>query len=193
MNDYDLYTSLNSNSGINGINPSKLSWNTAQPVADSFSRNLGSNYRSIWSPAQSTYMSAETTPLNYNLADAINTGQVNLANIGTDGSWLDGLYGGLKNTFLNSDGSWNLQNIGAGIQGLGSLASAFGSLYMGNKALKFAKDQFNFQKDLANTNLNNSIKSYNTKLGDIANTRSVMETGSTGKYDNWYNDNKLSR
>lgn len=109
------------------------------------------------------------------------------------GSWWDGFNNGLKNTFLNSDGSWNLQNIGAGIQGLGSLASAFGNLYMGNKALKFAKDQFNFQKDLANTNLNNSIKSYNTKLGDIANTRSVMETGSTGKYDNWYNDNKLSR
>lgn len=108
-------------------------------------------------------------------------------------SWWDGFSGGLKNTFLNSDGSWNLQNIGAGIQGLGSLASAFGNLYMGNKALKFAKDQFNFQKDLANTNLNNSIKSYNTKLGDIANTRSVMETGSTGKYDNWYNDNKLTR
>lgn len=94
---------------------------------------------------------------------------------------------------LNSNGSWNLQNIGAGIQGLGSLASAFGNLYMGNKALNFAKDQFNFQKDLANTNLNNSIRSYNTKLGDIANTRSVMETGSTGKYDNWYNDNKLTR
>lgn len=109
------------------------------------------------------------------------------------GSWWDGFNNGLKNTFLNSDGSWNLQNIGAGIQGLGSLASAFGNLYMGNKALKFAKDQFNFQKDLANTNLNNSIKSYNTKLGDIANTRSVMETGSTGKYDNWYNDNKLTR
>lgn len=109
------------------------------------------------------------------------------------GSWWDGFNGGLKNTFLNSDGSWNLQNIGAGIQGLGSLASAFGNLYMGNKALKFAKDQFNFQKDLANTNLNNSIRSYNTKLGDIANTRSVMETGSTGKYDNWYNDNKLTR
>lgn len=109
------------------------------------------------------------------------------------GSWWDGLGSGLKNTFLNSDGSWNLQNIGAGIQGLGSLASAFGNLYMGNKALKFAKDQFNFQKDLANTNLNNSIKSYNTKLGDIANTRSVMETGSTGKYDNWYNENKLTR
>lgn len=108
-------------------------------------------------------------------------------------SWWDGFNNGLKNTFLNSDGSWNLQNIGAGIQGLGSLASAFGNLYMGNKALKFAKNQFNFQKDLANTNLNNSIKSYNTKLGDIANTRSVMETGSTGKYDNWYNDNKLSR
>lgn len=109
------------------------------------------------------------------------------------GSWWDGFNNGLKNTFLNSDGSWNLQNIGAGIQGLGSLASAFGNLYMGNKALKFAKDQFNFQKDLANTNLNNSIKSYNTKLGDIANTRSVMETGSTGKYDNWYNENKLTR
>lgn len=109
------------------------------------------------------------------------------------GSWWDGFNNGLKNTFLNSDGSWNLQNIGAGIQGFGSLASAFGNLYMGNKALKFAKDQFNFQKDLANTNLNNSIKSYNTKLGDIANTRSVMETGSIGKYDNWYNDNKLTR
>ena len=34
------------------------------------------------------------------------------------GSWWDGFSGGLKNTFLNSDGTWNLQNIGAGIQGL---------------------------------------------------------------------------
>lgn len=172
---------------LNSINPNKLSWNTGASVANSFTQPLGNTIGSSWNPSKSKYTLIENTPIDYNLSSALAPN--NGLGVSTESNWYDGF----TDLFKNSDGSWNLQGIGAGIQGLGSLASAFGNLYMGNKALKFAKDQFNFQKDLANTNLNNSIKSYNTKLGDIANTRSVMETGSTGKYDNWYNDNKLSR
>lgn len=65
----------------------------------------------------------------------------------------------------------NLGTLGAGIQGL----SALSGLLQGNKALGLAKDQFKFQKSVTNTNLNNSIKSYNTALEDRLTARGVQQ------------------
>lgn len=65
-------------------------------------------------------------------------------------------------------------NVGTGqlaLSGLGSLAGIWGA----SQQNKLAKDQFAFQKDLANTNLNNQIKSYNTTLEDRMNSRGAME------------------
>ena len=64
--------------------------------------------------------------------------------------------GGFKNWI--SDG----QNLGAVIQGFGTMAQA----YLGWQAMKQAKQQLNFQKEAFNANLNNSISSYNTSLED---------------------------
>ena len=65
-------------------------------------------------------------------------------------------------------------NVGTGqlaLSGLGSLAGIWGA----NQQNKLAKEQFSLQKDLANTNLNNQIKSYNTTLEDRMNSRGVAE------------------
>lgn len=65
----------------------------------------------------------------------------------------------------------NLGTAGAAIGGL----NALGSFLQGNQALKLGKDQFKFQKELANTNLNNSIKSYNTALEDRLTARGAVQ------------------
>lgn len=72
----------------------------------------------------------------------------------------------LSLTPTTSDGlkGWlsNGQNLGAVIQGFGTVAQA----YLGWQAMKQAKQQLNFQKEAFNANLNNSISSYNTSLED---------------------------
>lgn len=65
-------------------------------------------------------------------------------------------------------------NVGTGqlaLSGLGSLAG----LWQAGQQNKMAKEQFSFQKNMANTNLNNQMKSYNTALEDRMNTRGAME------------------
>lgn len=57
--------------------------------------------------------------------------------------------------------------VGMGLQGLSSL----GNMYVGMKGLGLAKDQFDFNKQMANTNLANSVKSYNTELAHKAGMR----------------------
>ena len=61
-----------------------------------------------------------------------------------------------------------------GIGGMQTLSS----MYFGHQANKLAKDQLNFAKTMGNANLNNSIKSYNTQLGDRARSAAVS-TGQT--------------
>lgn len=133
---------------------------------------------------------------SYNLGNVASTDPI--GDILTAGS--TGSVGGLDYTpefftdFLkNPDGSWNWQGIGQGLTGLANLGKTVGGLYTAYKANDLAKKQFNFQKDLANINLNNNIREYNTKLGDIARTRSIMETGSDGAYADWYEQNKATR
>lgn len=65
----------------------------------------------------------------------------------------------------------NLGTAGAALGGL----QALGSLLQGNKALKLGQDQLKFQKEVTNTNLNNSIKSYNTSLEDRLTARGRVQ------------------
>ena len=83
-------------------------------------------------------------------------------------------------------------NVGTGgiaIQGLSSLADIWSAM----QQQKLAKEQFGFQKEVTNTNLNNSIKSYNTALEDRFGSRGVAE----GRSDEYTRDkiaqNRLSR
>jgi hypothetical protein len=82
----------------------------------------------------------------------------------------------------------NIPTLQLGFQGLSSLAN----LYSGIQALGLAKDQFNFQKNLANTNLANSVQSYNTALTDKATARAVTEGQTDAQRDAYIAANKLS-
>lgn len=55
-----------------------------------------------------------------------------------------------------------------GVQTIGGLIGAFGSLGLANK-------QYDLQKRMAETNLTNSVQAYNTALEDKARSRAVVE------------------
>lgn len=92
-------------------------------------------------------------------------------------------------TGLSSQLGMNIPTFQLGLSTLGSL----GNLYGAFQSNKLAKDQFNFTKDITNTNLNNQIKSYNTALEDRARSRAVAENRDSASADAYIERNKLSR
>jgi hypothetical protein len=83
-------------------------------------------------------------------------------------------------------------NVGTGqlaLAGLGGLAGVLGA----SKQNKLAQDQFKFQKEFANINLNNSIKSYNTSLEDRLTARGVAQGDSSAAVQDKIDRNRLSR
>lgn len=85
--------------------------------------------------------------------------------------------------------NWNMdmmENILGGLQTAGGLYNAF----QGNR---LARDQFRFSKEFANTNLNNSMQTYNTQLEDRARSRAVVEGQSDAERDAYIAANRLSR
>lgn len=92
----------------------------------------------------------------------------------------------------NSDGLGFGANLGtakaaiAGLQTIGNLWSAF-------QGQKLAKEQFGFAKDMANANLANQIKSYNTALSDRINSRAVATGMSNEERDAYISKNSLMR
>lgn len=108
-----------------------------------------------------------------------------------------GAYGSLPNWgtdapkgLLEGTGlGFNMPTMQLGLQGLGSLAS----LWMGNKSLGMAKDQFNFTKDMTNTNLNNQLQTYNTSLEDRLRTRGQFNQDDPTKAKEEFERLKLSR
>jgi hypothetical protein len=106
---------------------------------------------------------------------------------GTQG--LGGLFGGMgMGQIGGSAGSAGLLGMGQlGLSGLGTL----GSLWTGMQAMNLAKQQFNFQKNFANTNLANQTKSYDTQLTDKANARYYTEGKPQSQADAYVAANKL--
>ena len=76
---------------------------------------------------------------------------------------------------------------GLALQGI----QALGNLYMGNKMYGLAKDQFRFQKDFANKNLANSMKTYNNALADRINSRYAFEGRSQAEADDYLKKHSL--
>ncbi|WP_199097231.1 hypothetical protein [Dyella sp. ASV21] len=72
-------------------------------------------------------------------------------------------------------GSWLAKdgNLGTMMQGIGTL----GSLYLGLQQLGQAKDALKFQKQAYNTNLTNSVQTYNNSLEDRINGRTADYAG----------------
>ena len=91
-------------------------------------------------------------------------------------------------TGLSDQLGMNIPTFQLGLGALGSL----GNLYGAFQSNKLAKDQFNFAKGIANTNLNNQIKSYNTALEDRARSRAVAENRDQSTADAYIAANKLT-
>lgn len=84
---------------------------------------------------------------------------------------------------------FNMPTLQMGISGLQTL----GGLYNAFQGNRLARDQLNFTRDFANTNMNNSIKTYNTQLEGRARARAVMEGQSDADRDRYIAENRLSR
>lgn len=93
--------------------------------------------------------------------------------------------------FLGNQGNNGLGfNLGTGQLILGGI-QAIGSIMASMEANKLAREQFDFQKGVTNTNVANQIKSYNTTLSDRINARSFTEGREAGYADRYISDNKL--
>lgn len=95
-----------------------------------------------------------------------------------------------QNLLDNNKFGMNMPTLKLGLQGLSSLAG----IWAANKGLKQAKEQFEFEKGVTNTNLNNSIKSYNTALDDRINARAAQQGNmSQAQVADYKRLNQLSR
>lgn len=83
----------------------------------------------------------------------------------------------------------NAPTLKMGLSGLNSLANIWGAW----QANQLAKDQLAFTKGVTNTNLNNSIKSYNTALEDRARARGFTEGQSSSDIQSYIDKNRLTR
>ena len=94
--------------------------------------------------------------------------------------------GGVNNN-LSTPLDWN---IGTGQLVLGGIGS-IGNLWSSWQAQKLAKEQFNYQKGITDTNLANQIQSYNTALSDRITSRGFIQGDSQSTIDQYVENNSL--
>lgn len=93
-------------------------------------------------------------------------------------------------------GGWNSQgnglgfNLGTAQLALGGLNS-LGNLWGAFQANKMAKEQFAYQRNLANANYDNQVASYNTALADRGRSRASIENRDPSYGTQYYEANKL--
>ena len=110
--------------------------------------------------------------------------------------------GGAGDAGLGSGNTFNLKqdpnatgfgmNIGTGqlgLQGLNSLSGIWSSM----KANKLGEQSFKLNKQMANTNLNNQLKSYNTALEDKGRARAQFEGQDAATAQAYIDKNRLTR
>ncbi|QDH84030.1 hypothetical protein KMC60_gp57 [Achromobacter phage vB_AxyP_19-32_Axy11] len=100
--------------------------------------------------------------------------------VGSSAAGNTGIFGGL---------GMNIPTLQLGL----GLLSSIGGIYSGMQANKLARDQFNFNKGVTETNLTNQIKSYNTSLEDRARSRAVTEGRDQASADEYIARNRLTR
>ena len=84
---------------------------------------------------------------------------------------------------------FNAPSLRLGLQGVNTLGNLWGAL----QSTKLAREQLDFTKNITNTNLNNSIKSYNTALEDRARSRGFTQGQSDTDINNYISANRMSR
>lgn len=141
------------------MNSPFLSWgNTQSPVVP-----MGADMRAMGIPTAGGGMSSFVPDMQAwgNQLMGQSDAQMNPLNFGVPGAAAGAV--GTNPSLMNRFGSWmGQQNLGDIAQGLGAL----GGLWQSRQGLGLARDNLNFQREAFNTNLNNSIQSYNTRLED---------------------------
>ena len=94
--------------------------------------------------------------------------------------------GGMNNSLSTPLG----MNIGTGQLVLGGIGT-IGNLWSAWQAQKLAKEQFNYQKGITDTNLANQIQSYNTALTDRITSRGFTQGDSQSTIDQYIEENSM--
>ena len=94
--------------------------------------------------------------------------------------------GGMNNSLSTPLG----MNIGTGQLLLGGIGT-IGNLWASWQAQKLAKEQFNYQKGITDTNLANQIQSYNTGLSDRITSRGFTQGDSQSTIDQYIEKNSM--
>lgn len=84
---------------------------------------------------------------------------------------------------------FNLDTLRLGLGGLQTI----GNLWNSFQANQLAKEQFDFTKGITNTNLANSIQSYNTAMTDKIGARAFTEGRPEGYVESYLAENKLAK
>ena len=101
-----------------------------------------------------------------------------------------------SNSPTNSNGWLGISGFGANMDtaklGLGVMGG-LSNIWASMQAQDLAKKQFDFTKTIGNTNLDNSIKSYNTGLEDRARSRGVAEGQTAAQTQDYIDRNRMMR
>lgn len=97
--------------------------------------------------------------------------------------------GGMFGTGNNSGIGWNTDTLKVGLGGIQTL----GNLWNAWQDQNLAKEQFEFQKGVTNTNMASQLKSYNTSLEDRIRARGFTEGQSQNQMDDYTSRNRLER
>lgn len=121
----------------------------------------------------------ENNPLYQKAFDTVNSN--------TWGQNVGGLTG--NNGLVQSLGGWG--NVLGGIGQLGSIYNGLQQIGIAKDYLSLAKQSYNTNKALMQTNLDNSVSAYNTSLADRYRARAYAETGDNTSYDDQIEERKL--
>lgn len=136
----------------------------------------GAYFQSAQAPAASSMMSGSGGANILGGMGAPGAGGLGIPSVGVGGAGGSGL-------------GFNSGTLGLAIGGLQTI----GSLWQAWQANKLAKEQFEFQKDFANTNLANQIQSYNTTLEDRGRSRAFTEGQSPEEAQAYIDENSLRK
>ena len=157
-----------------------------------FDLNFGGYQTSQLPLFDSGYNPTQSSVLGTNLSTPITGGTPAASGLGsTFASWLPS-EDTMRTLFGGTDPNTGFQSAGIvapTLQGLGSLFSAWN----GMQSLGLARDQLQFQKDAYNTNLANSIQSYNTQLEDRIRGRTSNYAGKEEDVQTYLANNRLGK
>lgn len=121
-------------------------------------------------------------PVDYGMGNMVNSGGLDFMG-GGQGLQMPNQQNQLMGNMPISGNGLNFgMNVPTAALGLNALNSLTG-LYTGLKSLKLAKDQFDFTKNITNTNMGNTTKNYNMNLEDRLRTRDQFNQSDKAKTD----------